>query len=448
MKEIGKKISILGVAGIISMLICSGLLFLSSLIPQEAIRDTCFESALYFSDREPYVYLKSGNFSSMQDNYADCILTNIIYQIDTDEPIRATLEASYYSDDTETVNVSFLKSMEQNLDANTEYVRYWHGSMVFLRPLLVFFNIMQIRVILAVVVLLEIIAVAILLSKRFLGDTSVEYGRRMAICLILALLLVHAYMIAASVEYVTSFMVMGAVLIVLLLKLKKQADYRAEGLFVISGVVTCFVDFLTTETITFTIPMAFLLLVLYERGKLRTIKDSMQLMIGNGLCWILGYAGMFVAKWLFSYVAFGKTAVESAWSHAMVRVDGGVVADNVGYELTKEQQLTGAIWQNLGCLFPIRNEMGPSQVMAWTLGTLIIVAALFYLFCEKEKHGGLFIPLFLLALLPYARFLALSNHACRHYFFTYRAQLITVFVVLLFIAMNILPGVLKFIRRK
>ena len=448
MEQISKKIAKIGITWMSAVAICVGLLFSSSLIPQNAIREKCYESACYFVEKELFSFLKEGYFFTRQDNYADCILMNIIYQIDTEKPVTSVLEASYYSEEQESVSVSFLKSMEQNLESNTEYVRYWHGSMVFLRPLLVFFNVMQIRIILAIVVLLEVIVVSVLFMKSRHGTIANEYGRRVVVCFAVALMFVHAYMIAVSIEYVTTFMVMGAILIALLLKLKGRECYQSENLFVISGVVTCFVDFLTTETITFTIPMAFLLFVLYERGKLRTIKDSMQLMIGKGLCWLLGYAGMFVAKWLFSYAAFGKTAVESAWSHAMVRVDGGVVADNVSYELTKAQQLTGAIWQNLGCLFPIRNEMGPSQVMAWTMGTLIIVAALFYLFCEKEKHGRLFIPLFLLALLPYARFLALSNHACRHYFFTYRAQLITVFVALLFIAMDILPGVKKFIKRK
>lgn len=448
MKRMGKRIGKIAIVWLITVVICAGLLFLSSLIPHSCIRDNCYKSACYFAERNPYEYLKEGNFSSIQDNYADCILTNIIYHIDEKKPLHSTLEAAYYADESRTVNENFIKSVEENLGANTEYVRYWHGSMVFLRPLLMFFTIMQIRVILAVVVLLEVIVISLLLAKGIFGEKTMAVGRRMAVCFVVSLLLVHAYMIAASVEYVTSFIVMGAVLIALLLKWKKGAGYGMEKLFVISGVVTCFVDFLTTETITFTIPMAFLLLMLYEDGKLLTVKEGIQWMAVNGSCWLIGYAGMFVSKWLFSFAAFGKTAIESAWSHAMVRVDGEVIADNVGYELTKLQQVTGSVWQNLGCLFPIRNEMSASQVILWTVGVLLAVAAFFYLFHEKEVHGRILVPLFLLGLLPYARYLALSNHACRHYFFTYRAQLITVFVLLLFIATDILPGIKRMMGRK
>lgn len=444
------KISKICIIWLITVFICAGLLILSSLIPQESIRENCYESARYFAEKEDYEYLRPGNFSSMQDNYADCILNNIIWQIDSKRPVTSTLEASYYSEDLEAVTVSFLKAMEQNLDANTEYVRYWHGSMVFLRPLFICFNIMQIRIILAVVVLLEVIVISVLLLKGVCVGSAgrgrqkcSSCGLGIAVCFVAALLFVHTYMIAASVEYVTTFMVMGAVLIVLLLKWKKCQDYRAEGLFVISGVVTSFVDFLTTETITYTLPMAFLLLMLYAGGKLYNIKKGMQLLVINGLCWIIGYAGMFVAKWVFSFAVFGRVAMESAWSHAMVRVDGGVTADNMGFELTRSQQFAGAVWHNLGCLFPIRETMNASQVVLWTLAILLVVGALFYLFRAKEVHGTLFVPLLLLALLPYARLLVLSNHACRHYFFTYRAQLITVFVLLVFIMMDILPGMKK-----
>ena len=31
--------------------------------------------------------------------------------------------------------------VEKNYEPNTQYLRYWHGSMIFLRPLLVFFSI-------------------------------------------------------------------------------------------------------------------------------------------------------------------------------------------------------------------------------------------------------------------------------------------------------------------
>lgn len=447
MQQTGKRIGTILITGIGTALICACLLFLSSLIPQAPLRDNCYESALYFSKEASFHNLVSGYFFSMQDNYADCILTQIIWQMDEKNPVISSLEAAYYSEETQYVDASFLQAMDEGLKANTEYVRYWHGSMVFLRPLFLAFNIVQIRVILALAVAAEMAVVVFLLLKREKASRS-GCLKTAAFCLIGALILVHAYLIAASVEYVTTFLVLGAVLIILLMRAKKDKELRTEAFFASTGVVTCFVDFLTTETITFTIPMAVLLLILYENHKLTSIKDGIKRIFTNGICWLGGYAGMFAAKWGISGLVFGKEALKGSLSHAAERVSGTVSDDLLTVSLTKSQQYFGALWQNIGCLFPIKEEMTGRQVMLWLFLILLVVAAFFYLFRTNEKHGTLFVPLLLLALLPYARFLALSNHACRHYFFTYRAQLITVFVLLLFIALDILPGIRSLMKKR
>lgn len=443
-KRMGKII----ITGMVTALLCAGLLFLSSLIPQRAVEDKCYESAVYFTQHVLFEETMPGFFFSKQDNYADCILTQIIWQMDEKDPVRSSLEAAYYSNEDEPINTSFLKALEEGILPNTEYVRYWHGSMVILRPLFCIFNITQIRIILAVAAGAELLAAGILYvsvlnteKRKNISPTAV------GICFALALVLVHAYLIALSVEYVTTFLVLGAVLLLLLHGLGKDPDMHTESLFVISGIVTCFVDFLTTETITFTVPMVFLLLILYENDRLSSIKEGIRRIFTNGICWLSGYAGMFAAKWGISALVFGKETLVGSLTHAAERVGGTVQDDTLTVSLTKSQQYLGAIWENLGCLFPFRYTMEGGKVFLWTFILLLVVAALFYLFRTNEKHGVLFVPLLLLALLPYVRYLALSNHACRHYFFTYRAQLVSVFVLLLFITMDILPGMRRQAKR-
>ena len=112
------------------------------------------------------------------------------------------------------------------------------------------------------------------------------------------------------------------------------------------------------------------------------------------------------------------------------------------------EQLKGAIWNNLGCLFLFKNQMTGAQVLFGACVVIIVAALAFYLFRGKEVHQNLFVPLLVLALVPYVRFLVLSNHAFRHYFFTYRTQIITVFVFLLFVAMDIVPGIKRVVKPK
>lgn len=441
-----KKISMNIVAGIITAVICAGLLFLSALIPQEMIQDNCYESACYFAERETYPNLKKGYFFTRQDNFGDCLMTHISWQIEEEEPVISALKAPYYTEKSQGINYNFINAMEQELAPNTEHARYWNGSMVFLRPLFMWFSITQIRIVLAVIFLLEMVVATVLLSKTVCRGENFGYDRVAAICFVLALLLVHAYLAATSVECITTFMIMGAVLIRLLHGLKKNIDYQANSLFVVSGVVTCFVDQLTTETITYTMPMAIMLLVLYKEGKLTSVKEGLKQIFSNGICWFLGYAGMFAAKWLINGIVLGKEIAEGAFSYAMVRVGGEVVADAETLGLTMAEQLKGAIWNNLGCLFLFKNQMTGAQVLFGACVVIIVAALAFYLFRGKEVHQNLFVPLLVLALVPYVRFLMLSNHAFRHYFFTYRTQIITVFVFLLFVAMDIVPGIKRVVK--
>ncbi len=150
----------------ITALICILLLIVTALIPQSAIQETSYESAVYYMDHDLFAHVGDVKFNTMQDNYADCILSNIIYNIDSKNPIGSVLLASYYSGEKQNVNVSFMKSIEENLSGNTDYLRYWHGSMVILRPLLTIFNITQIRVILGVIVYVLILACCTILWKK------------------------------------------------------------------------------------------------------------------------------------------------------------------------------------------------------------------------------------------------------------------------------------------
>ena len=67
-------------------------------------------------------------------------------------------------------------------------------------------------------------------------------------------------------------------------------------MFILSGVLTCFLDFLTAETLTFTIPV-ILLLMLWEQES-ASLKTQVLRLIKWGCAWLGSYAAMFAIKWL------------------------------------------------------------------------------------------------------------------------------------------------------
>ncbi len=288
-------------------------------------------------------------------------------------------------------------------------------------------------------------------------------------------------MTGASIEYVTTFLVMGTASLIVLLNanviaagfgkehaissktvigntsLQIEAVKSSSGLsfdtkafFLCVGIVTCFVDFLTTETLTFTIPMMLILLLWYRAGKIADMKTGIKEVVGNGIFWLIGYAGMFGLKWLLAALVFGTEALSSSLSHAAERVSGEVNLGQTNLDpvATTGQRLSGAIWHNLGCLFPFSEVMNPATVIICTVIAVLIMLALMYLFHTEKPDWKLYSPMLLLALLPYARYLVLSNHAYLHYFFTYRAQLITVFAMLYLLLTNTVPGILSLLPKR
>lgn len=88
------------------------------------------------------------------------------------------------------------------------------------------------------------------------------------------------------------------------------------------------------------------------------------------------------------------------------------------------------------------------EPLAWLTSLLILIVGLgmVYLFHDKIQWG-LFFPLTLIAMIPYARFLVLSNHSYIHFFITYRAQMVSISVFLFFVYENSLKVLANANRR-
>ena len=444
-KELMKKSSIqltikIILTGIASMLCCILLLTVTACIPQSTIQKQSKKSADYFVKRESFAVLIGDCVNSIQDNYSDTVLCDIIYCIDTAHPFDSVIRAKYAQGENENAKDGYLSVVEGRAKANLEYGRYWHGTMVLLRPLLMFIPIQMIRLLFGIVCMM----IQIIIFIRFF----VSGRRSFAVCYLLSLLLIEPWMFFTSLEYSTAFLTASVAEIVVLLRKNKRDDADLMPFFVVIGVVTCFVDFLTTETMTFTLPM---LLVLADRTTNTDAKETNTVLGGicsvvkNGLCWLGGYAGMFVFKMVLLYAVAGGEIAKESLLEGLFRIGGQVNQGNISIApvVGFERRLSGAIWHNLACLYPTR--MGVMEAgKAWIPTVIIVGIGLSAVYLLRDKIAwDKFVPMGLLAILPYIRFLALSNHAYVHFFITYRAQMVTVAVFLLFVYENTLQVLKK-----
>lgn len=451
-----KKVLISGTATIV---ICIALLFVTALIPQNALQKNMEKSSDYYNNHQMFDHVTDYMFLSRQDNYADCILTNIIYHIDQNNLAESILSASYYNPEDEGVQTSFAYAVGSKVEPNVDYSRYWHGSMVLLRPLFIIFDIAGVRMVLGILILIMTVWFEVLLFKNHYSVFGVCYG--------IGLILVSVWMCAFCVEYAMPFVVMSVELPVLFALLtrayekkdvqndkvkrdehklgnQKEDEHKLDNfkpevilwaVLACAGIVTAFVDFLTTETITFTMAYVLYLIVKNRHNQMENVKGELIYLVKSGIVWLVSYGLMIALKWVLALIVLGKDAFFNALSQAALRISGDATLGNVtGAEVVSDyERISGALWRNIGCIYPFKSTMSYGTAMIFILLVGLVVFSIWYLFREKAK-SCINKVLVMVSLIPVLRFLVLNNHSYIHFFFTYRALLVSVVVIMYILA--------------
>ena len=382
------------------------LLAVIAAIPQRAIAENCRASADYFSANEGFPLLMAGVEGSRLDNYADTALLDVIYCADSKQPFTSMILAPYYRNDGQDLRADFQAAVA-GAAPNNEYARYWHGSQLFLRPLLTVTSIEGCRTALFVLFFAINAALAVVLIRKKAFLPLIGY--------VLSLLLVQVWTAAFTVEYIMVLLVMSAAA----LAVSMRQDDRLTPLFILSGVLTCFFDFLTAETLTFTIP-ALLALMLGEQ-EAASLKTHLLRLVKWGAAWLGSYAAMFAIKWLAVLAMAGRETFTNIFHFAALRIDGQTLLSDGSVGTVNP--LT-AVARNLACLVPFVNENASvAGVILTAVAVLLVIFAALYLFRGKALHMGYLLSLLLVGLLPYVRYILIYSHAHVHYFFTFRAQM-------------------------
>ena len=398
---------------IITILLLMGMLVCSAMIPRTMIKENIEESAAYLCDGELFGCVVKDVNGSKIDRYADSILLAISYQYDSDKPLTSVMWSSYYFSKYQNENFNLLDAVTNDLDPNQQYLRYWHGSNAIVRPLLMVFNIKQIYILSGILLagLVIILLTVLIKHKAYTPAVGVFAG----------LVGVSFWFVPFSLEYIWTFFVM---LVVSLVGVKQA--YRGNAgklgiLFLITGMVTNYLDFLTTETITLTVPLLLVLWAEQRETGYEGIQCSIKTTAKSVAAWGFGYVGMWLMKWLIASIVLGENVMPYVSQHIGERLDG-----NLG--LGPVQYIFGAIWNNIMCIFPF--EYG---IMGTIIGIAIVIFVIYtgYVYHAGNIDNKMILLYALVGLIPYMRYVVLHNHSYLHYFFTYRAQMATILAILL-----------------
>ncbi len=393
-----------------------GALLLSALVPKEAIKEKTLESAEYLYEGELFGEALPGIEGSRIDRYADAILLNIAWHYgDASEDLnteggllRSVLLSAYYFSPVEEENENFLTAVRDDMEANRQYMRYWHGSIAIVRPLLAFFSIKQIYILNAVILFI--------LAAFFVFFSVRKKRYATAVGMVAALILTGSWFVPMSLEYTWTFILMLAASFIAVRLAEQGKEKRYAAFFLLTGMLTSYLDFLTTETITLLIPLLLIIWTEKESGIKREGRGLYLMSLKSSLTWFFGYAGMWILKWAVTAAVMHENVMPYVSEHIEERLGG-----DMGLGLF--QYLILSLTRNIGCLFPL--GYGTAGLL---IGIGLLMAAVYvgYVYHGKSIAGDRILVYAVIGLVPYVRYLILHNHSFLHCFFTYRAQAATV----------------------
>ena len=279
------------------------------------------------------------------------------------------------------------------------YARYWHGNLVYLKPLLF---VLDYKDILALNMLAQLglaLWIAQLLARRGLAHLLPAAA--------LAFGMLTPTAMAMCIQYMPCFYVMAAACILLL----KKPDFvqRHAGLFFLTvGMATCYFDYLTFPLITLGVPLALWLLLApspWRQGVARVVQSS--------LCWGVGYVVFLGGKMGVGVAGPGR----EPFCRRREQPDDPFFA---------RDRRAGDRYLDV-----LRNNFQAYGLRTWkllfALLALALLAAAFTALRSRARGPARdrAIPLCMVACMPFAWYLVAMNHSYIHFGYTHKELMIT-----------------------
>jgi hypothetical protein len=398
-------------AFVLTAALLTGLMVLAASIPRESIRENMLSSAEYLCEGELFGTVLEGVNASRIDRYADSILLAIAWQLDPEKPLESVVRSEYFYRNNQNENENLLEAVTEGLPPNRQYLRYWHGSIAFITPLLCVMPLAEIYKLNGVLLtVLTAGLLALLIRRKYYAPAWGTAAGLIAAGIIF---------VPLSLEYTWVFIIALAVSLAVCLHPEKRSPAQLAVLFMISGMLTSFMDFLTAETVTLLMPL-LLLLWLQRRTMKGTGRELLRTALTAFIAWGFGYAGMWMLKWLLASLVMHENVLPYVSGHIAERLYGET------WQLGPAALMWNVLVRNTGCLFPL--GYGPVGAIAgWLLAFYAVYYGYVYL---KPGFDKSVIRIYAaVGLVPFLRYLVLCNHSYLHYFFSYRALAATILAV-------------------
>lgn len=331
------------------------------------------------------------------------ILAEAVYQGDESpwNQAAAVYSSAIDAEGEEAWTLRLIQAALQEEQTGAAYARYWHGNLIFLKPLLLFFDYKDILTLNMLAELLMMLWIAQLLVQR--------NCRHLLLPMALAFGMLTPVAMALCLQYIPCFYVM-AIACILLLKFPDFVRRHTALYFLGIGIATCYFDFLTFPLITLGIP-----LVLYLLLEGQTWHGGVRTVIRSSFCWGIGYVVFWAEKWVIGSLVLRENLFADAWNSLMLRSSHETEGQGITYGATLQNNFKGydlRIWKVLFALL-------------LTALVLLIVARTLQGRGSVAADVSLLVPLLLVACMPFAWYFVTVNHSYIHYGYTHKELMIT-----------------------
>ena len=353
------------------------------------------------------------------DNYSDALMINTAYSIDNKTPLYSAFIArkNFIPGKTEIENKDFVGELESDskyekldqvselqdvvngeINESFEYARYWNGYLIILRPLLLIFDYWQIRIVLILILAILAIWFLTLICKNF--------GKLVAIIWGFSLLSIEYFYVGLNLMNSIPVLIMMISSIILIKRFEKIKDISI--MFFIIGICVGFFCLLDAPLITLG-GVLILYLMLVDKYKNYTLKETIISIIKYCIIWLIGYVAIWVTKWILVDLIYNRNIIEVGIMQVLYRTVG------------KKFSIFYAIGINLVYIL--------EPIMVILIFEILIT--LKYLKNINKYSLKKSIPYFLISIMPYAWYVILANHSSMHAFFSYRILYISILGILL-----------------
>lgn len=290
------------------------------ILPNGPIERHVDESAYIFKESGAYP-TASAKYESTMDYFTDSIILTESENRTNDSLINKsmlvyrTLEDGKGTFDT---LASKADGKKQTRTHEETYSRYWHGFLIYTRPLLEFFNYRTIRKIglIAQLSLLALVIYRLIKNNRPL----------LAFAYVVSYLTLSVKALGYCLQYwpCTFIALIASIAVISLYERNRLTPDTIAVLFAITGATTNYFDFLTFPIITLGLPLTLALALIFHKAK---FKKLVECFICPSISWAYSYGLMWFMKWTIATLTTGRNIFIEAFKAAEIR--SGIANDQV-----------------------------------------------------------------------------------------------------------------------